>query len=690
MLVFVLIPDIESTFHMKKLYLILAICCLSRFATAQLTVTATPVTPTICAGNSTSITASASPVGYSMSALGYNPQALQGINYLAQNGVDMGGLTVGNLDDGRWENITLPFTFRFYGIDYNAITVSTNGWVSLGSTNTTSTGLNFVLPNASAPNAVIHAITADLNFKTPTTSFIEYFESGSYPNRSFVVNFGSIKFFSGGGTADVQVIMYETSNIVEIHTGGCTNTTLPKAQGVENSTGTVASVVVGRNNTTTWAAGGMPNAVRFTPDVVTYTWSPSTGLNTTVGSTVIATPAVTTTYTINATNSTNGFTGSITSTITVSPASYVLAAIAGGPQICQNISVSAGGTNYRDGNCNLIANILPAGASPVSNSINTCIKLDTGATKRGTTNLIGARQYDIEPLIAASTSTANIILYYLQSEFDNFNLKASDSGHNKLPTAPADAVGITNLVIKQFHGTGTNPLNYTGGSFDFISGTSGFSVAWNVTRSWWEVTVPVSGFSGFYLSSKKSGSLPITLDYFRGVQINRKNQLNWKVYCTSTSARFEVERSSDGAHFSRIATLLADQVRCDQPFDYTDENPVPGADYYRIKIIDNNGKTDFSNTILLSLKTLPFELISLNPNIIARENAVLKINATERSEILLVINDFSGRRISTQTVFATPGLNQFTISTGNLSAGAYQISSYTTGQKVQTLRFIKQ
>ena len=675
---------------MKKLYLILALSCFSKYAHPQLTVTATPVTPTICVGNSTSISAAATPVGYSMSAIAYNPQSLQGINYLALNGTDMGGLTYGNLDDGRWENISLPFTLRFYGTDYNAITVSTNGWVSLGSTNTTSTGINFVLPNASAPNAVIHGITADLNFKTPTTSFIEYFESGSYPNRSFVVNFGSIKFFSGGGTADVQVILYETSNIIEIHTGGCTNTTLGKAQGVENSTGTVASVVAGRNNTTTWAAGGMPNAVRFTPDVVTYTWSPSTGLNTTTGASVIASPTVTTTYTVNAVNSTNAATGSTTVTITVSPASYVLAATPGGAQVCQNISVSAGGTDFRDFNCNLIANILPSGASPVSNSINTCIKLDTGATKRGTTNLLGARQYDIEPLIAPSTSTANVTLYYLQSEFNNFNTKASDSNHKNLPTGPADAAGISNLVIKQFHGTGTNPLNYTGGSYDFVAGTSGFSVAWNATRNWWEVIVPVSGFSGFYLSSKKSGSLPITLDYFKGVQINRKNQLNWKVYCTSTEARFELERSNDGVHFSKIATIVADQLRCNQPFDYTDENPVPGADYYRLKIIDNNGKTDYSNTVLLSLKTLPFELISLNPNIIAKENTVLKINATERSEILLVINDFSGRRLNTQNVMVTPGLNQFTINTSGLAPGAFQLTGYASGQRPQSIRFIKQ
>ena len=434
---------------MKRILLILTFSCYAFISNAQLTVVASAANPSICLGNSTTLTASATPVGYTVTAITNNSAPLQGINMLADNGVAATPLTVGTLDDGRWDNITLPFTFTFFGNNFNAVNVSTNGWVGLGSTNTTSTGLGFNLPNAAAPNNVIHAITADLNFKPSTTSTIEYFEDGSYPNRRFIISYNSIKFFSGGGTADVQVMLYEGTNVVEIHTDDCTNTTLAKAQGLENSTGTVAALVPGRNNTTTWS--GMPNAYRFTPDNITFTWSPATGLSSTTGYTVTASPTSNITYTVNALNTGTGATGSQTVAVSINAASNVLAATPGGVQVCQNISVS-GSTYYRDGNCNLIATILPAGASPVSNSINTCIKLDTGARKRGTTDLYAARQYDIEPLISPSTSTANITLYYLQSEFNNFNTKAADSGHKLLPTSSADAAGISNLVIRQFHG----------------------------------------------------------------------------------------------------------------------------------------------------------------------------------------------------------------------------------------------
>src|SRR5204863_9162708 len=64
----------------------------------------------------------------------------------------------------------------------------------------------------------------------------------------------------------------------------------------------------------------------------TYAWSPSTGLNTTTGATVSASPSVTTTYTVTGTNAV-GCTGTATSTVTVnaSPTATVLPL---NPNIC--------------------------------------------------------------------------------------------------------------------------------------------------------------------------------------------------------------------------------------------------------------------------------------------------------------------------------------------------------------------
>jgi hypothetical protein len=678
---------------MNKIYLILPVFLLTMLhSQAQLTVSAFANTPTICAGSSTQITASATPVGYVISTIPLDMSFNLGLNVLADAGVALTPVSSGGtLDDCRWDNIPLPFNFRFFGNLFSNIHISSNGWIGMGGVGSTNTGMGFTLPNAISPNNVIHGVTADLDLRGASGGTLEYYDEGSFPNRVFVISYTNVLFRTGGGTATFQIKLKENGNIVEIHTSAISNTSLGKAQGVENATGTVANTVTGRNNTTNWSGTGFTSGYRFTPDVINFSWSPATGLSAAAGATVVASPAATTTYTITATNASSGAMGTTTSTITIDPASNILAGspAPGGTVICQNKSIS-GSTDFRDGNCNLIANILPSGASPVSNIVNSCVRVDTGATKKGTIDLYLARNYDIVPQTNAATATATIKLFFLQAEFNKFNQRAADSGHRLLPTGPADATGIANLVLRQFHGTGTIPGNYTAGTFtDFTTATAGVSVSWNATSNWWEVTIPVTGFSGFYITSKKTVPVPITLEYFKGSRQNNVHHTEWKVTCTSTQVSFEIERSGDGSRFTAIHSLTATQARCLQAFNFTDVNPPSGINYYRLKMIDVDGKISYSNTISMLNKASKFDFISVVPTLV-QTNTYVNIMATAGSRMEIVVIDMSGRQVQKQTVTLVAGTNQVTMNVGKLSPGMYQVTGYTSDGISKTVRFVKQ
>ncbi len=680
---------------MKKIYFPLCIALLLSFpGYAQLTVTAFANTPTVCAGSGTAISASASPVGYTISAIPNTLAPNQGINMLADAGVFMTTASAGStLDDCRWDAITLPFSFRFFGTAYTNVCISSNGWISMGSSAGTTTGMGFTLPNATAPNNVIHGLTADLDLRGASGGSLEYFEDGVAPNRSFVISYTNVLFRTGGGSVSFQVVLKESSNIVEIHTNAFTNTTLAKAQGVENAAGTVANTVTGRNNTTNWVPTGFTNGYRFTPDVITFSWSPPTGLNTTSGAAVVASPLTTTVYTINATNTVSGATGSTTATITVDPASFTLAGtpVAGGAAVCLNNSVSATGTDYRNNNCNLIASILPSGASPVSNVVNTCVRVDTGATKKGTANLYAARNYDIEPQVNAATATATITLYFLQSEMDKFNLRAADSGHTLLPAGPSDATGIANLILRQFHGTGTRPGSYSAGTFtDFTTATAGVTVTWNAARNWWEVRFPVAGFSGFYLTSKKSAPIPVTLEYFKGNKQGNAHLLHWKVTCLSTAVRFSLERSVDGRQFVSIGAFSATQLQCLQPFSQTDAQPAAGLNYYRLGMTDADGKQSYSNVVALLNKESGFDVVNIIPSVVSGDRATLNITAASNTPVDVLVTDIAGKILQQQKVGLAIGSNAVALNTGRLAAGTYQVTVFAGGRRSATVRFVKQ
>ncbi|HOQ77235.1 MAG: C25 family cysteine peptidase [Candidatus Cloacimonetes bacterium] len=76
-----------------------------------------------------------------------------------EDGTPIGNVYL-NRDDGV-KTITLPFSFRFYGVDYNSLTMSTNGWVSFIPTDD-SNFYNCYIPAALGPYAMIAGYWDDL------------------------------------------------------------------------------------------------------------------------------------------------------------------------------------------------------------------------------------------------------------------------------------------------------------------------------------------------------------------------------------------------------------------------------------------------------------------------------------------------------------------------------------------------
>ena len=101
----------------------------------------------------------------------------------------------------------------------------------------------------------------------------------------------------------------------------------------------------------------------------------------------------------------------------------------------------------------------------------------------------------------------------------------------------------------------------------------------------------MAGFSEFAISGILNVSLPINLNYLNGFKQNGVHNLVWKVTCTNNpSVTMSLERSADNRTFTGITTITADALRCEQPFSFTDNSPLKGTNYYRLKMTDANGK----------------------------------------------------------------------------------------------------
>jgi|GEM_PF-1540567 len=135
----------------------------------------------------------------------------QGLTFLT-------GASAGPTGDNGYSDVSLGFTFYFAGVGYNQARISTNGWVSLNQSGTT-TAANANLFTTSIPNTTLAPWFDDLS--ADGTSSIQYKISGSAPNRIFTVEWKDVLTYRTGATARInfQLKLYETSNQVEFHYG---------------------------------------------------------------------------------------------------------------------------------------------------------------------------------------------------------------------------------------------------------------------------------------------------------------------------------------------------------------------------------------------------------------------------------------------------------------------------------------
>jgi len=180
--------------------------------------------------------------------------------------------------------------------------------------------------------------------------------------------------------------------------------------------------------------------------------------------------------------------------------------------------------------------------------------------------------------------------------------------------------------------------------------------------------------------------IPVKLEYFSGSKKNETNVLTWKAPSTNGSTNFSIERSNDGIHFSSIGNFDATNERCQLPFNYTDNNPLPGKNYYRLKITDVDRIIFYSKILLLENNKTGIEIFSVISN---RENSMVYFNAAKQQTIQLKVIAADGKTVYSNSRTISSGYSNIDLLLNKISTGVYTLIVYTNEGKIITKRFVK-
>jgi len=177
--------------------------------------------------------------------------------------------------------------------------------------------------------------------------------------------------------------------------------------------------------------------------------------------------------------------------------------------------------------------------------------------------------------------------------------------------------------------------------------------------------------------------LPLRLLSFNVINNDGHASLTWKTSNEINMNRFDIQRSLDARTFESIGSVSARNQSTEVTYSYNDPKPVSGTAYYRLNMIDNDGRSSYSGVVSINGK-VPVNL-SVFPNPVVN-NLVLSHPKAADNAIIKIVS-LNGSVVATYNV--QRDAIQSSIDVSKLSKGNY-IVIYNNGQQQQTIKILKQ
>ena len=183
-----------------------------------------------------------------------------------------------------------------------------------------------------------------------------------------------------------------------------------------------------------------------------------------------------------------------------------------------------------------------------------------------------------------------------------------------------------------------------------------------------------------YLSS--FFNLPVTLTSFEARVLGNKSvKIIWKTDEESGINYYEIERSTDGANFTDIGKVISRNSTTPAEYSGEDISPAIGNNYYRLKIVNQDGKIEYSKIVKVKFKG------SFTDNLqLTRQGNDLLINNQSASakNVTIGVYTATGQKLFSQQKVLSAGINSFNLQ-GRMTQVLF-IKIEVTGEETKTFK----
>lgn len=337
--------------------------------------------------------------------------------------------------------------------------------------------------------------------------------------------------------------------------------------------------------------------------------------------------------------------------------------------------------SYYNPTCQLIATIEDTTGNNVLGSVTSTVTVDPTVSVWNNQPYT-RRWYDLS---VQNNGPATVTLYYTQDDFDDYNAHPSvvNSTWDSLPTGPTSPTA--QIRITQISGGGLG--------VGTVTGVHTPTTVWNATAMRWEMTFPVTGFSQFFLhvDNPSNGALPVHLSDFTVVKNGSVSDASWFTFMETNNSHFDVQRSVDGNTFTTIGQVTSKAANGNSTaklaYDFTDESPQIGHNYYRLQQVDQDGNMSYSKIIDL-VWGADGSVVSIYPNPATDKlNIDVSIDKVAQMEVRLL--DMSGRVVKSVMQRTQKGMNNVTLNLSDIATGVYGVQIYENNTLIHSTKVNK-
>ena len=191
------------------------------------------------------------------------------------------------------------------------------------------------------------------------------------------------------------------------------------------------------------------------------------------------------------------------------------------------------------------------------------------------------------------------------------------------------------------------------------------------------------------ISFSKVGSLPLTLTSFNSRKENLNAVLNWTTENEVAFRGFHIERSIDGANFTKIGDVESKPGLGRKLYSYNDLNPGSSGSnifYYRLRMMDKDGTFTMSPIIWVKFRSDLRMSLSVTPNPVS-DRIIAHLWSDINSPVELSCYNASGQCIFRKSQSIVKGENLIGLDLDkNLVAGWY-VLRLSAGERILTTPF---